>query len=189
MNSSVPVLCADPKHPGTVSWGCDSLTVTSTGGSKLDAGPSTSPTGSALSHLPPGLGSPGSELPAQHPRREGWMKQQPQEMLLNLSKQPQGLLWQCDPFSLLLWGFLTLFSCFPTSRWSQLTPCLVSFRRPGRRAGKSAGSAKQLPQGHQGAGEAKQSQHCPCPQAQGCLRWHDQSISAIACGAGNPAGP
>lgn len=52
--------------------------------------------------------------------------------------------------------------------WSQLTPCLVSFRRPGRRAGKSVGSAKQLPQGHQGAGEAKQSQlcHCPCPQAQ-----------------------
>lgn len=120
MNSSVPVLCADPKHPGTVSWGCDSLTVTPTGGSNLDAGPSTSPSGSALSHLPPGLGSPGSELPAQHPRREGWMKQQPQEILLNLSQQPQSLLWLCDPFSLLLWGFLTLFSCCPTGPSSLL---------------------------------------------------------------------
>lgn len=66
----MPELCADPKHPGTVSWGCDSLTATSTGGSRLAVGPSTSPTGSALSHLPPGLGSPGSEsvCPA---RKEG----------------------------------------------------------------------------------------------------------------------
>lgn len=102
----MPELCADPKHPRTENWGCDSLTV----GSRLGAVPSSSPTGSALSHPHLALAHLDQSL-----RKKGWMKQLTQEMLLNLSKQPQGLLWLCDSFSLLLWGLSAQFSCFPSS--------------------------------------------------------------------------
>lgn len=42
------------------------------------------------------------------------MKQQTQEIFLNLRKKSQSLVL-CDSFSLLLWGFSTPFSFFLTS--------------------------------------------------------------------------